>query len=125
MSQKHRIELNDSIMSATIKLADGNPGAISAMMELIKQSHIDKDSAWGQFGPLMSLDTLGIYGPNIWQLWKDVCKMDAVKVYTVFRAHQLGLITQADVLYAVDNGRTFNFEGLLAKIQEQLPNFAK
>lgn len=122
---KSRIELNDSVTSATMKLAEGNPGAITAMIELIKNSHIDKDSAWGQFGPLMALDTLEIYGPKIWQLWKDVCKMEPLKVYTVFRAHQYGLITKADVLYAVDNGRIFNFEGLLAKLQEQLPNFGK
>jgi len=34
---------------------------------------IDPDSNFGGLGPLLLLDTLSIYGPRIWQLYKDVC----------------------------------------------------
>lgn len=72
-----RIKLNDTGMSAAIKMNDGNPGALTVIVQFMKMgAEIDPDSALGGITPILDLDTLGIYGPRIWMLYKDVCKED-------------------------------------------------
>jgi hypothetical protein len=126
MHHQERIDLNDSAMSAAIKLAEGNPGAITAIVKMMEEAPaIDPDSAWGSFGPLIALDSAGIYGSHIWMLWKDVCGQSAVNAETLFRASQLGIISQSSVRDAASEGRhSFDFPALLAKVREELPNFA-
>lgn len=124
---RERIELNDTALSACMKLAEGNPGAITALMKLMGAApRIDPDSAWGAIGPLFSLDRMGIYGSNIWLLWKDVCGQDAVKVKTLFRAAQLGIISETPIKMAAASGEhSFDFDALLADVRKQLPAFAQ
>lgn len=123
-----RIELADTPMSAMAKMAEGNPGAARAMTELyLRSPDVDPDCAWGGIGPLLSLDTMGLYGPRIWLLFNDVCTQDPVKVLTLLRAVQLGIITASNVLAAASERpsvATFDFKGLLAAVQKQLPKFA-
>lgn len=124
-----RITLTDNALTSIAKMAEGNPGAAAALSTLfMKETEIDPDSVWNGLGPLLSLDRIGIYGPRIWLLWKDVCDMDPVKVLTLLRAAQLGIISDG-VISAAANERpsvaTFDFEGLLADVRKQLPNFAQ
>lgn len=65
-----RIKRHDTVQDAIFKLADGNPGAISAMVELSK---LELGGLW----PLLRLDKLGLYGPDIWVMYKDECREDA------------------------------------------------
>lgn len=122
---RERIELTDTLVSAVIKLADGNPGAITAIMKLIEESpSIDPDSAFGGLGPLFSLDRMGIYGPHIWILWEYVCGHSALRVNTLFRAAQLGIISDSAVA-AAKKPTDFDFDGLLRQVQETLPTFGR
>jgi hypothetical protein len=136
-ARKERLTGDDNFMSGVIKLAEGNPGAITALMEMSKHApRIDPDSAWGQLGPMLSCDTHGIYGSHIWLFWKDICGMDPVKSETLFRATQLGILGHNEIraaIAAADDGsrwsatstlKDFDFPGLLAKIRETLPGFA-
>lgn len=68
--ETHRIELHDTVQDAIVKLADGNPGAIRAMVELSK---LELGGLW----PLLKLDQLGIYEPDIWEMYIYECKEDA------------------------------------------------
>lgn len=122
-----RIQLTDTAMSACVKLAEGNPGAVAALIKLMEAApRIDPDSAWGPLGPLFSLDGMGIYGSHIWMLWKDVCGQDAVKAETLFRARQLGILRESLVQEAARTGQhSFDFDALLAEVRKQLPNFAQ
>lgn len=122
---KERIDLTDSAMSAVMKLAEGNPGAITAIMKMMERAQsIDPDSAFGSFGPLFSLDRMGIYGSRIWILWKDVCGHDALRVETLFRAAQLGIIRDEAISGATKPG-DFDFNDLLSQVQAELPAFGR
>ena len=47
-----RIELNDNLMSIIVKMAEGNPGAATVLMELYSEAEaIDPQSAMGGLGP--------------------------------------------------------------------------
>lgn len=121
---KERIEINDSVTDILVKLSEGNPGALRAMMEMVKEAPlIDPDSAWGAFGPLIALDGLGLYGPAIWMLYKDACGHSVLKAETLFRAHQLGIISGDTVRNAHVNKP--DFDALLARVQERLPAFGQ
>jgi hypothetical protein len=39
----------------------------------------------------MLLDSLGIYGPNVWVIFKDVCEQNHARMLAVLRATQLGI----------------------------------
>ena len=86
-----RIELNDNAMDVIIKMSDGNPGAVSAIMG-IKENHdaIDPQAVMGWLGTVMMLDTWEIYGSNIYILWSDKCGRDVRKMLMIMRSCQLG-----------------------------------
>ncbi len=99
-----RIQLHDDVQSAIVKLADGNPGAAVAMMKIFQVApEVDPKGGMGGLGPILSLDTLGIYGSRIWMLYKDFCGEDAEKAVFVLRACQMGFITERELNYAIDN----------------------
>ena len=112
-----RITLHDTVLSAIVKMSEGNPGAVTVMTAL-DVARIDPDSVLGLFGPLFWFDTHRIYGGRIWEFFKDVCKSSQVNVLTVQRADQLRIKTYT--------GQTeFDFPALLAAVRAQLPDFAK
>lgn len=123
---KERITLTDNFMSAMLKMAEGNPGAITALSKMVASyAEIDPQSAFGGFTPLISLDTHHIYGSEIWILYKDVCDMDVVNVATLLRAVQLGITRESVMKSAIrsNSGLDIDFADLRAKVKAQLKNF--
>jgi hypothetical protein len=129
-----RIQLNDTPMDAILKIVEGNPGAASAIAECMKVfEKTDPDSYLGSLTVAFNLDSFGIYGSRIWILYKDLCGQDAVKMITVLRAIQIGIIPFIQVKraidaredYTMDSETPLNHEELLMKVREALPNFAK
>lgn len=124
-----RIQLTDSVGDAFVKLAEGNPGALTAMMQMFKAiPTVDPDNIFGGLGVLMSLDTFGIYGTDIYVLFSDICDRDAAKTIAVLRATQLGLFNNvklADACHRQDHsGREMvPVDELCVKVKERLPNF--
>jgi len=85
-----------TMLDAMVSLAEGNPGAVAALTNLVKAAPtVDPQNALGPWSPLLSLDTNGTYGTNIHILFKDVCDQDSVKTLAVLRAVQLGLLDRA------------------------------
>lgn len=123
-NHKERITLDDTMMNIVMKMADGNPGAVTVLVQLISDKN-DPDSWAGGLGNLLSLDTHGIYGPNIWVLFKNVCGQNIVNVVTVLRAVQLGLYTERDLWNCIDNCTPLDCEQLLERVQAELPNFGR
>lgn len=121
-----RIELKDTLQDVVVKLVDGNPGAITVCMRLIQDTAlVDPDAAMPEVINLLALDTLGIYGPRIWMLYKDVCKESIVSVITVLRAVQLGILSKMALDYAIDNyGEGMDLEELSAEVRVRLPKLA-
>lgn len=120
-----RIKLEMSLTEIVVALAEGNPGAIQAMMELIHGAPtIDPDSAFGALSPLFDLDNLDCYGSNIWQFFKDVCGQDVHKMIGVMRANQLGYVSDKTIMRAVEGDRgALNIPDLLAQVKARLPAF--
>lgn len=120
-----RLNLNMSTLDVVVALADGNPGATVAMLELMKSAPIvDPQSACGGIGPLLNLDVNGIYGPRIWMLYKDVCGQDPARTIAVLRAYQLGMLSTEALDIAIDNyGRGIDVDDLVAKVTAKLDNF--
>ncbi len=80
-------------MDVVMKMADGNPGAISAMIEILKNAErIDSQGAMGGLGAILLLDTFKIYGTEIYILYNDQCNRDVRKFLMLLRACQLGFI---------------------------------
>jgi hypothetical protein len=124
-----RIEMKDSMMDVVIKLSEGNPGALSVCMQILKDSTTDPDNALGGLGVLLSLDTLEIYGSHIWLLYKDICGENLENMLGVLRAWQLGFLTENTLKEAVLNCNRppwhhgLDVENLVAQVKERLPNF--
>lgn len=88
-----RITLEMSMTDMLIAMSDGNPGAMSIVAMLYREGGaIDPDSALGGLGPILFLDTLGIYGSRIWMLCKDICRNDLRIMIAVLRGCQLGFL---------------------------------
>jgi len=122
---KERITLQDNGLTALMKLSEGNPGAMSVLMEMMTQAaDIDPDDIMGSFGALLHLDSMGIYGPRIWMLYKDVCKENLNATLGLMRAVQLGFISRSTLDTAIDNyGQGLDVDAALAKVKDRLPRF--
>lgn len=127
-----RIELSDSTVDAIIKMSDGNPGAVMALMEISeKAGSIDPQSALGGIGPILSLDTWEIYGSSIYVLFNDKAGRDVRKLLVLLRATQLGLFSVAKLQQmAADQAREINLSDeewteLDEKVCAQLAEFQR
>lgn len=124
-----KITLADNVMSAVIKMCEGNPGAMTALMEIIKCSkQVDPDDFMGGLGKILALDTLEIYGTNIYVLWNDICDRNTSKMIAVLRANQLGFISDQilkDACHRQNRSghKTIPVEELYSKVVERLPRF--
>lgn len=127
-----RLDLTDSMQTAIVKMAEGNPGAVSALIDLYKKGPwIDPQSAMPEFMPMLSLDQHGIYGSSIYILWSDKCDRDARKVLVLLRAVQLGHWSKHKLQeLAADQGREVNlsaeeFNALDTKVRADLSGFKR
>ncbi len=119
-----RLTNADTLQEALAKIVEGNPGAINACLEMIKiAKDVDPDSAFEEWTPVLDFDQHGIYGSQIWILFKDVCGQNAARVLAIFRAVQLGQLNWAAVAAAMNRESTLDFESLVSGVRKDLPNF--
>ena len=81
-------------MDALLEIAEGNTGAISVISTLVKT---------GEFYYIDDLKTLGIRGPIIWMLYKDVCKQNIEKLRKIIDLYNDKTITKEQVIHAINN----------------------
>lgn len=127
-----RIDLSDDGMSAIVKMAEGNPGAMQALMELLTEGEkVDPQSFMGGMGKIMILDTWEIYGSSIYVLWSDKCHKNTRRFIMLLRATQMGWFSVANLkVMAADQGFEFNitdeeFDELDAKVCSELEEFQR
>ena len=127
-----RIELTDDTQDILVKMSEGNPGALSAMMEILKHGEeIDPQGFMGAMGSILILDTWGIYGTDIYVLWSDKCKRDVRQMLMLMRATQLGFFPNSRLKeMASDQMRQVNldeteWDELDNKVCERLDGFQK
>lgn len=126
---KKRIELTDNVRSAILKMCDGNPGALDALIQVAQHAEkIDPQGAMGGFGAILMLDTLGIYGTNIYILYNDVCDRKVSRLIAILRACQLGFLDHITIQSASKkqdrSGKDLiPVEELYQKVKERLVDF--
>lgn len=79
-----RITMIDDAKSALIKICEGNPGAINACCCIIKEGIKVFPYADG-WTYILALDTLEIYGTDIYVLWSDICQRDTQKMIAALK----------------------------------------
>lgn len=124
---ENRIKQDMNLFEAMSKLSGGNPGALTVLIHVFKENEsIDPDDAFKGLGPILSLDTLGIYDERIWMLYKDVCREDLAKMLAVLRAWQLGFLGFDKLNHAIDNyGEGIDMPSLVSQVKERLPKFGR
>lgn len=123
-----RIAENDNALDALVKLWDGQSAALDVMLALLERSAlIDPDNASEGFGAVLALDSLGIYGRDIWKLYSEVCSEDLILMVALMRAAQLHIISAASLKNELRNpGHTgLNLRQTLLRVQTQLPAFGR
>lgn len=125
MKTKTRLELTMSPADMIVALAEGNPGAMTVMLRMVNNNEKIDPMDWaGPFGPLLSLDALGIFGCRIWMLYKDVCKENLVHTLALMRSVQMGITRDTDLQHAIDNrGDGIDLLDTLKKLAIDLPQF--
>lgn len=127
-----KIQLTDTAMDALVKMAEGNPGAIHAMMAIMEHAEsIDPQAAMGGLAAILLLDTWEIYGSSIYVLFNDKCDRDVRKFLLLERACQLGHLPHSKLQeMAADQRREINLTGeeweeIEAFVLEELEEFQK
>lgn len=124
-SNREKITLQDTGMTAISKLACGNIGAVTALVTA-SAMYPSVDPQGDCILMLCRLDDLDIVGPRIWMLYKDVCKQSTIDLIGVMRAYQLGFISTTQLNTAIENyGEGLNVSEVMAKVRTQLTDFTK
>lgn len=122
-----KINLSDNAAVVVTKMSVGNPGAMNVIIELFKRGNeIDPDDPMCGIGRVLFLDTLGIYGTDIYVLYNDICQRDLAKMCAVLFAVQFGFFDGAilkDACARQDySGRELvPVEDLCLKVKERYP----
>ena len=105
-----RITIEDTVQSAIIKISEGNPGALTCMMELLE------DRMGYNF--MLMLDSLEIYGEKIYMLWNDCCDRDITRMKLIIKNWQQGYITMEEIHEHISGGYGKPFDNV--KSQEEI-----
>ena len=122
---KNKLQLNDTLQSILMTMSGGNPGALTTCLRILKDaSEIDPDNFLGGMGVLMDLDSLGIYGSDIWMLYKDVCGKNLATTIAVLRSWQLGITPEDKLKHAISNrGAGLDIQNIISQVTNRLPAF--
>ena len=102
MNTKTRLTSEMSIKEAIIEMSEGNPGALTCMMEMI-------DSNPMAMLDILYFDSLGIYGSKIYMLWNDCCDRDMNKLNETLRYFIEGDISEEEIHANLDKVRAEPF----------------
>ena len=86
-----RFELTMSVEDVLMKMADGNPGALSCLIEFMNADPISA------LNSMMILDDLDIYGTKVYILWNDCCGRDINKFKETIKRFWLGEFTKEQI----------------------------
>lgn len=113
------------------KMSQGNPGALTAMMDMMKYAkEVDPDSAFEEYTPILNLKSFEIFGTDIYVLWNDLCDRNSAKAITLLRAVQLGELSRTTLQIACSkqdrSGKSMiDFDAIYLAVKTTLPDFDK
>lgn len=86
-----RLALKDSAQEIVVKMCDGNPGACRVLLDLLDEPTFEG------VGCILNLDSLEIYGSDIWLAYKDVCGQNIPALIEKAQNDGLGLVAAVAV----------------------------
>ena len=90
-SAKNRITADMSAQEIVLTMSEGNPSALTCMMELLfvdcKTGLLD----------IQLFDSMGIYGSKIYMVWSDCCGRDMEKFKATIQAFREGKFTEQEI----------------------------
>lgn len=92
------------MMSMITRMAEGNPGCIAFLCELLNMPEGMK--------AIKTLQEFGIFGSRAYQLWNDCCNRETEKAAEILKLAKEGKITQAEICEHVflPYGKPFDLE---------------
>ena len=122
-----RIEESSNILDALVAIAGGNPGAVTAIGNMIAiNDKVDIASSFGIWGPVIMLDSFEIYESRVWLLFNDVAGRNPTKALTLLRATQMGIVEIEQLNGWIDGSFKLTdeeFDTILAKLRVELPEW--
>jgi hypothetical protein len=121
-----RIDIEDTPAKAVFKLVEGDRAAAEACIAMVKAvATADPDAEFGPFTPLLILESIGLTGPAIGEVYAHVCGGDPVTALAVLHAARLKLVTVATLKRAAERRTGINTAALLDAIRSKMPRFAR
>ena len=109
-----RLAATDTVMDACVKMSDGNPGALTFCMALLNELPMG----------LLHMDTIGLYGSQLYMLWNDCCGRDMGEVKKVIQNYCAGILTAQEIRDNVSQPYGNPFPNLKT-VEELFPSLAK
>jgi len=97
--------LNTTTIQLAAQLSQGYPGAMRVLLDIVRNAGEFDLTSPPSLAYLVMVDTIGLRGPDIWVLHKDICGQSVELTMGVLRACQLGFVPEEHVLRAA---RTFD-----------------
>ncbi|MBE5812584.1 MAG: hypothetical protein E7314_02915 [Clostridiales bacterium] len=85
-----RITANMNIKEILITMCDGNPGALTCMMQMLQSDPL-------ALFDILFFDTMEIYGEKIYMLWNDCCGRDMTKFKETIEYLKSGKISKEKI----------------------------
>ena len=85
-----RISAHMSMQDILITMSDGNPGALTCMMQMIQTDPM-------ALLDILLFDSIGIYGSKIYMLWNDCCDRDMEKFKQTIQAFREGKFSEEEI----------------------------
>lgn len=82
---RKELNLTDTVKDVLVKMAEGNPGAITVMMGMMEKN---KDG----LAYILHLDDMNIRGTQIWIGYKDYCGQDMDKFIGCIKNRDKGMV---------------------------------
>jgi hypothetical protein len=118
-----RLKLDMSFNDAVFAMSDGNPGAITVIMDGFRLGDSIDPQGMGGWGFVLNLDQYGIYGSRVWRLYKYLCGESLSKAIAMVRSAQMGLISAETLNTAIDGTAKIDVDQTVSRLKEKLPGF--
>ena len=89
-NNKTRITANMSMEEMLITMSEGNPGALTCMMQMMNSDPM-------ALLDILLFDSMGIYGSKIYMVWNDCCGRDMKKFKETIQAFREGKFSVEEI----------------------------
>ena len=96
-----KISLFDTPVKIITEMSEGNPGAMTVVMQLMDLGNKGEFKA---ITTLLFLDTLEVYGSRLYMLWNDCCDRDINVMMDIVKQVQQGSRSHEDFNKHIGNG---------------------